>query len=175
MGRSGSKLESEGDNTGDAPCPAKRASWKRPSPSVAHLCGHDAPSPSPRRGSSDVPRTFPINAPPPSAAPALYSQLQTSGCDCRCGAGRSSKTEPRGGGHTHNKTSGEEISGDQTQRGSHPALDSQRSLCSRCLLIQRRAAFKGCGGDSGAQGQPCRRNPWQLGSHLRVPAIKKEV
>jgi len=82
--------------------------------------------------------------------------------------GEAVKAEPWG----DNKASREEISRDQTRRGSHPALDSQRSLCSRCLLFSAALPSRAAGEIAGL-GQPCRRSPWQLGSHLRGLAIKK--
>lgn len=94
----------------------------------------------PRHGSGDVPRTFPVNAHlvlllhiTPSCKPL--------GLIAAAMLGEAVKAEPQG----DNKASGEKISRDQIQRGSHPTPDSQRSLCSRCLLFQRCAAFKGCG------------------------------
>lgn len=150
--------------------PCKAGELKRPLPSRACLWGHDAVSCPPRCGGGDVPKTFPVNA-PLTLLRHFTPSCKPLGLIATVVLGEAVKAEPQ----RDNKASGEEISRDQTRRSSHPMLDSQRSLCSRCLLIQCCAAFKGCGRDSGARWQPCRRSPWQLGSHLHGPAIKKEV
>lgn len=89
---------------------------------------------------------------PPCTAPSLYSQLQTSGFDCRCGAGRSSKSQTLEGGD--NKASGEEISRDQTRRGSHPTPASQRPLCSPASCSGRGRAISPARGTRSPAPQP---------------------
>lgn len=150
--------------------PCKVGQLEQLLPSGAHLCGNDAPSHPLRHSGGDMPRTFPVNA-PTTLLRHFTPSCKPLGLIAAAVLGEAVKAEPWG----DNKASGEEISRHQTQRGSHPTLDSQRSLCSRCLLIQCRAAFKGCGRDSWAHGQPCRCSSWQLGSHLHGSAIKKEV
>lgn len=114
-----------------------------------------------------MPRTFPVSAPAPPLRRCTPS-CKPLGMLATAVLGEAVKAEPRG----DNKASREEISRDQTRCGSHPTLDSQRSLCSRCLLTQHRAAFKGCGGDSWAPGQPCLQ-PLAVGQPPARPAIKK--
>lgn len=161
-----------------APCPAKWRSWSGPWQAqltfggrMLHLVAQDVSAGTCQGPFTLVPTTTSPHFPP---HPSLLLQHFIPSCKplgliAAVVLGEAVKAEPQG----DNKASGEEISKDQTESGSHPMLDSQRSLCSCSLLVQCCSAFKGCRRDSGAHGQPC-HSPWPLSCHLCGPAIKKE-